>query len=245
MTKITEIRVADVAAYSENNRLVLEKYNIDYCCHGNVSLADSCKTQNVSLSEILSELNAEKHHHTITTLHYNVWSLEFLVDFIVENHHHFLKENLVPLGKLLEHVTDHHGNKFPELHELYAVYQRFSNTLISHLFREEEELFPFIKKMYRLAAEKRTMPTPYFGSIEQLEFSLSKEHTDTGNELALLRELTNNFTPPAGACNSFKRVYAILEEIYHDTKKHIHLENNLLFPKALEIEKRTIVKTST
>ncbi|MBK7987353.1 MAG: DUF542 domain-containing protein [Ignavibacteria bacterium] len=245
MTEITEIRVADVAAYSENNRLVLEKYNIDYCCHGNVTLAESCKTKNISVNELMGELNAEQQQHFFSALHYNVWSTEFLVDFIVENHHHFLKENLVPLGKLLEHVTDHHGNKFPILHEVRTVYQRFASTLIAHLFREEEELFPFIKKMYRLAAEKRTMAPPYFGSIEQLEFSLSKEHADTGNELALLRELTNNFTPPAGACNSFKRVYAILEEIYHDTKKHIHLENNLLFPKALEIEKRTIVKTST
>jgi regulator of cell morphogenesis and NO signaling len=107
----------------------------------------------------------------------------------------FFKENLVPLGKLLERVTDHHGNKFPILHEVRTVYQRFASTLIAHLFREEEELFPFIKKMYRLAAEKRTMAPPYFGSIEQLEFSLSKEHADTGNELALLRELTNILRP--------------------------------------------------
>jgi len=146
MTEITEIRVADVAAYSENNRLVLEKYNIDYCCHGNVTLAESCKTKNISVNELMGELNAEQQQHFFSALHYNVWSPEFLVDFIVENHHHFLKENLVPLGKLLEHVTDHHGNKFPILHEVRTVYQRFASTLIAHLFREEEELFPFIKK---------------------------------------------------------------------------------------------------
>lgn len=244
MNEIYNISVADVAALSENNRLVLEKYNIDYCCHGNASLADSCKSHNVSVSELVRELSAENQHHTSTALHYNVWSPEFLVDFIIENHHHFLKENLAPLAKLLEHVADHHGDKFPELRELYAAYQRFSSTLITHLFREEEELFPFIKKMYRLAAEKRTMQPPYFGSIEKLEFSLSKEHADTGNELALLRELTNNFTPPPGACTSFKRAYSMLKEIYHDTKKHIHLENNLLFPKALEIEKRIIVRST-
>lgn len=233
--------VGELAAQSEHSRMVLEKYDIDYCCHGKNSLDESCASKKVQVDVLISELEKTLEPLQNNPIHYELWSLPFLTNYIVENHHKYLRELLPHLTRMFDHVVDHHGQKFPELYKISSVYKACAESLFAHIFREEEELFSYVKRLTKLFEEGKHTTPPYFGSLVALENQFGSEHNATGNELALLRELTNNFTPPANSCKTQQRIYELLKDLYFDTKLHIHLENNILFPRALDLEKKVVV----
>lgn len=210
---------------------VLEKYNLDYCCGGKKLLSIVCSEKGLSPESITEELS--KIEGEYVSEKFNFWPASFLCIYIVINHHDYLRRVLPVISAHIEKVVNAHGERFDYLPELKKVFARVQDELLSHMEKEEKILFPYICKMQE-SGNSNTYPP--FGKVDTPISVLIREHEEAGDEIETLKILTNNFTPPQNACTTFKVTFQELEEFYKDLKIHIHLENNILFPKAIEME---------
>jgi regulator of cell morphogenesis and NO signaling len=229
--------VGAIAAKDLRKAEVFKKYGIDFCCGGKKTLKQACEEKGVDPSLIEAELEAANGSTGQATNDFNRWQPDFLADYIYNQHHIYYYEEMPVIGDLMEKVAARHGAHFPELMSLRVLLGHLQTELDSHFLKEEKVVFPFIKA---LAQAKRT------GDFEALysQPSLTEpvrvmedEHEAAGDLLAQIQHMTNNYTPPAGACNSFQFLYQKVKALDEDLHQHIHLENNLLFPKALSLEK--------
>ncbi len=213
-----------------------------YIIHGqNENLFTTQTNSQVSVEDTSNEYAPKGMFIGTDDLHFDLWSLPFFVDFIIENHHHFVKKQLPFIAELIDYVNKEHSRTYPTLIEIQKLFLNFSDSFYKHIFRKEEELFTYIKKLHRLAEEGKQMTAPYFGSIIELENQISAKHNVVENDLSKLRQITNNFEPPDSACTNHKRIYKLLKALFFDIRQHICLENNLVFPEALELEKKVLV----
>lgn len=241
------------AHYAEDDSLAIESNIVrvipEQCYTGiiqnNENFFSVRKSPERSFDEISDESEHQSGYGSADNLHFELWSLPFFVDFIIENHHHFVKKQIPLLTELIEHVVSKHGKSFPALFDIQKLFNGFSESFYKHIFRKEEELFSYIKKLHRTAEEGKQIASPYFGSIIELENQLSEEHSAVENDLLQLRQITSNFIAPENSCTNHKRIYKLLKALYHDTKQHIYLENNLVFPEALELEKKVLIKETS
>lgn len=228
--------VGQIAAKDIRKAEVFRKLGIDFCCGGKKSLKQACAEKGLDLAEVESALTNANEAPKVSE-NYDRWSPDCLADYIFNKHHQYYYDEAPIIAELLTKVVDHHGERFPELEKVYRLYVTLVQELNSHFAKEEKVLFPFIKT---LVQAKQTGNTPQL----QTQFSLSGpiqmmevDHDAAGNILAELSEMTNDYTAPAGACNSFQFLYRKLKDLDEDLHQHIHLENNILFPKALSLEK--------
>jgi regulator of cell morphogenesis and NO signaling len=228
--------VGQIAAKDIRKAEVFKKMGIDFCCGGKKSLKQVCEEKGLDIETVESALEHANEAPKVSE-NYDRWNADFLADYIFNKHHQYYYDEAPIIGELLTKVADHHGERYPELQEAYRLYVTLAQELNSHFAKEEKILFPFIKALVRA---KQT------GSTDELQsqFSLSApiqmmeaDHDAAGEILGELSEATNSYTPPAGACNSFQFLYKKLKELDEDLHQHIHLENNILFPKALALEK--------
>lgn len=227
--------VGQIAAKDIRKAEVFKKYGIDFCCGGKKSLKQACQEKGLDIDIVEAELeNVNQVSKSVEN--YDRWSPDFLADYIFNKHHQYYYDEAPIVGELLVKVANHHGERFPELLQVYHLYVSLTQELNAHFSKEEKILFPFIKALVQAKQS---------GSTEQLsEFALSgpiqmmeADHDAAGEILGQLSEVTNNYTAPAGACNSFQFLYKKLKDLDEDLHQHIHLENNILFPKALKLEK--------
>ncbi len=218
-----------VAQYPELMR-VFEALSIDYCCGGKQTLAQACATQKLDVETVVTILKATVNSAQTSTSSEQNWAeadLVQLTDHIESTHHQFLHEELPRLSMLVDRVTFVHGERHPELHEVQQVYNDLMADLDSHLRKEEQVLFPAIRRMVEAG---NLMGTPSLAPPIQV---MMQEHDIAGEFLAKLSQLTNKYTPPADGCNSYKAMLAGLEQVEHDLHRHIAKENNILFPRTL------------
>lgn len=209
---------------------VFEKYNLDYCCGGKKLLAAACGDKGLNAETIQEELT--KIENEYVSEKFNFWSVSFLCEYIIINHHDYLRRIFPVISAHIEKVVNAHGERYIYLNALKNIFAKVQEELLSHMDKEEKILFPYIKTLEQSTNEN----FPPFGKIETPISVLIREHEEAGDKIEMLKEVTNNFTPPEGACTTFRVTYQELEEFYKDLKIHIHLENNILFPKAIEIE---------
>ena len=228
--------VGQIAAKDIRKAEVFKKLGIDFCCGGKKSLRQACEEKGLDLVVVESALE-NINETSKSSENYNRWNPDFLADYIFNKHHQYYYDEAPVIHELLEKVANHHGERFPELLQVYKLYTNLTQELNAHFAKEEKILFPFIKG---LVHAKQT------GNVEELrdQFSLAgpvkmmeTDHDAAGEILAALSEITDHYTPPADACNSFQFLYRKLKELDEDLHQHIHLENNILFPKALALEK--------
>jgi regulator of cell morphogenesis and NO signaling len=228
--------VGQIAAKDIRKAEVFKKYGIDFCCGGKKSLKQACDEKGLDVAVVESALENANQAAKVSE-NYDRWSPDFLADYIYNKHHQYYYDEAPVIVDLLTKVVGHHGEKYPQLQEAYRLFVTLAQELNAHFAKEEKVLFPFIKALVRA---KQT------GNVEQLnnQFSLSEpvqmmesDHEAAGEILAGLNEATDNYTAPEGACNSFQFLYKKLKELEEDLHQHIHLENNILFPKALALEK--------
>ena len=228
--------IGQIAAKDIRKAEIFKKYGIDFCCGGKKSLKQVCEEKSLPLAAVEAELE-QATLASRASENYDRWNPDFLADYIYNKHHLYYYEQGPIIAELLTKVADHHGERHPELMEAYRLFVTLAQELNAHFTKEEKILFPFIKALVRA---KQT------GDVEELknQFSLTQpvqmmesDHEAAGEILAELSEVTNNYTPPEGACNSFQFLYKKLKELQDDLHQHIHLENNILFPKALALEK--------
>ena len=167
---------------------------------------------------------------------WNAAPLSDLVAYIVTKHHGFTRDELTRLSDLLVKVCSVHGESHPELRRLHTIFQELKHELTSHMFKEEQLLFPYIENLETAVGRGEPAPTAVFGTVRNPVRMMMQEHDDAGQALRGLREVSSNYQVPADGCISFRTLYQALEEFEKDLHQHIHLENNILFPRAAELE---------
>ena len=238
MTTTATFTLADLAAASPAAIRVLEQHGLDYCCGGKQALEAACLTKGIAPDQILREIDAA----TAAVPADRDWQtapLDELVSHIVETHHAYLKVELPALSARIAKVVAVHGGRDPQrLPRLATVFADLRNEMETHLVKEEAILFPFIAQYG--VAQSRNQPAPPvpFGSIAHPIAVMEHEHDGAGDALAEIRELTDGYNPPAYACSTVRALYEGLKALEKDLHIHIHLENNILFPRAIAFEKR-------
>ncbi len=215
---------------------VFKKHNIDFCCGGGISVEEVCKKKNLDYKSLESELLALDEQ--VDAAHdYANWPMRKLVDYIMDKHHAYVKESIPVLFQYAGKVTRVHGDRHPDTVLIKDLFIELAEELVPHMGKEERILFPYIKQMEGMYDVFQPMPTPPFGSVENPIRMMELEHDNAGSISKKIAELSNNFQPPEGACNTFRVLYLKLGEFVDDLHQHIHLENNILFPRAIELAK--------
>ncbi len=217
----TDLTVAEVVLTYPNALTVLTRCNIDYCCGGKRSFKEACERKGLNTEKIWDEIVHGRNTENSFLLRFSIWDSPLLVDYIVQNHHAYVKESIPQLQELLDKVCSVHGEDHIELVEVRDDFNDLADELLAHMQKEEEVLFPAIKNGYQRAIN---MGEP----IRMME----EEHEQAGDLMKSIRQLTNHYTVPHDACPTFQLTYKKLEEFEHDLMRHVHLENNVLFEKV-------------
>ena len=233
-----EETLGQIAAKDLRKVAIFKKYGIDFCCGGKKTVKQACAEKGLDVTKIEQELQQADKNISTRPLPYGDWGLDFLSDYIVNTHHSYVKKTLPDLRAYASKVAKVHGEHHPELLRIHQLVEEINAELTAHLVKEEKILFPYIKE---LIAGKNEKPQPYadqFGSVQTPISLMEEEHEMVGKNLAEIRALSNNYLLPQDACATYSILYRLLAEFEDDLFTHIHLENNILFPKALEVEKQ-------
>lgn len=231
-----EKTIGEIVAEDFRSAAVFKKYGIDFCCKGNRSIAEACEPKGIDPANIYNELENFRNVHSDNT-DFNSWPLDLLADYVERMHHRYVEEKTPVLIQFLQKIAKVHGERHPELHEVYELFMESAQDLAAHMKKEELILFPFIKKMIQVQRDGTPLDTAHFGTVENPVAMMKHEHAVEGERFQKIAELTNNYQFPEDACNTYRVSFQMLEEFETDLHKHIHLENNILFPKAIELEK--------
>jgi regulator of cell morphogenesis and NO signaling len=237
MENIDNKTVAEIVTENIKTADVFKKNGIDFCCGGNVKVKEVCNKKGVDYSKLKEELDNIE-HSSRGTHDFNTWDLDFLVDYIVNTHHKYVLEANNLITEYAEKVAKVHGHHYTETIEIKELFQELKDDLLSHMYKEENILFPRIKEIVKANKENKELNPSLFGSIRNPIEVMESEHTNAGDILRKIAELSDNFNPPMDACNTYKALYAKLEEYQNDLFQHIHLENNILFPKIIKLEQK-------
>ncbi len=231
--------VREIALEQPTSIRVFERLGIDYCCGGRMPLTEACSARNLDANEVAAAVAAAATSPEPAGIDWTRASLTALINHIVTTHHQYVVSELPRLFKFAEKLAAKHGERQPHLPALKAVVAELGEELTHHLGKEEHVLFPYISKLEASQAEGGAQPHHCFGSVTNPIAMMTREHDDAGAALAKIEQLTQNFTPPADACPTYIGFYVALKEFRHDLHQHIHLENNILFPRAIELENAT------
>lgn len=229
---IASQKVSKIVAENYKTASVFTEHGIDFCCNGGIPLADACKNKNINLDELVEKVNqvlVSPHE-----LKYMGMDMGALVEHIVANHHAYIRKTSPALKAYLQKVCSVHGEKYPELWEIKELFEGSVSELTSHMQKEEQILFPFIKELERAQTHQENLPVSQFGHIQNPIAMMEEEHEKEGNRFKKIAVLTNHYQHPKGACQTFQVTYSMLRDFESDLHKHIHLENNILFPKAIK-----------
>ncbi|HEY3928090.1 MAG TPA: iron-sulfur cluster repair di-iron protein [Candidatus Koribacter sp.] len=236
MTFTVTQTVGEIAAGQPATTRVFEKLGIDYCCGGGRTLAEACVGANLSADETLAALARSAY---VAAPGSKNWPSEPLADLVVHiknTHHAFVRSECPRIEALAAKVVGVHGKNHPELATVQETFSLLANELGVHLMKEEQILFPFIVRMEESYVAGEPAPPAMFGTVQNPIRMMMHEHDGAGEALRTLRSATNNYTVPADACISYRTLYGVLQEFEVDLHQHIHLENNVLFPRAAAME---------
>ena len=230
--------VRDVAMELPQSTRLFEKLKIDYCCGGNKPLTEACASAGVDVDNVIEMLSEVTQSSTQdeSALDFQNVPLTDLISHILDTHHVFTKSEMERLQMLGDKVLAAHGGNHPELVHLNEHITHLCADLEPHMFKEEQILFPYIVAVVKAADQKRTAPFAPFGTVNNPIRMMMREHDTAGEILRDMRALTADYKVPADACISYQTLYQALENLEKDLHQHIHLENNILFPRALELE---------
>lgn len=219
---------------------VFKKHGIDFCCGGGISIEKACAKYNVAFSILEEELDTLD--QALPMYNYKSWKLDFLIDHIINVHHTYVNENIPMMFQYAEKVARVHGQNHPELLEIFSLVEAVVQELNMHLQKEENVLFPYVKMLVR-AKEAGVMPDKaHFGTVQNPIRMMESEHDGAGDVFKTIAKLSDNFTPPQDACNTYRALFSKMQEFEQDLHQHIHLENNILFPKAIELEQEVFAQ---
>lgn len=233
---LTETKVGKIVANDFRAARVLGKYGIDFCCRGGTTLTDACLMQGVDakmVAEELSSLPTESGEFSFSEM-----SPDELIDYIELNHHAYIEKAIPFLKSYLAKLCQVHGERHPELIDIRAEFEEAADALTMHMKKEELILFPYIKAMNRALTDGFELSAPHFGHVINPITMMQHEHETEGDRFRRMEALTQNYTPPADGCQTYRVAFAMLQEFQDDLHIHIHLENNILFPAAEDMNNK-------
>ncbi len=236
MNTLEQLTVGEYVANDFRTAALFSKYGIDFCCKGNRTIEEVCAKKNIDPTELEKEIQIVLETKNENAIDFKSWSPTLLIEYIVEKHHAYIEEKTPVLLQFLDKLCKVHGERHPELFEINALFKRSAGDLAQHMKKEELILFPFIQKMVKAQKENQLIQEPNFGTVENPIAMMKDEHTIEGERFDKIATLTDGFTPPEDACSTYKVTYQMLKEFEQDLHKHIHLENNILFPKAIQLQ---------
>ena len=236
----SETTVREVAVQLPQSTRLFETLNIDYCCGGNRPLSDACDSAGLEVDNVIEMLTvlSQSEANPSGTLDFQKLSLTELIAYILETHHIFTRSEMGRIEALCAKVIGAHSANHPELLKVGNLFQRLCADLKPHMFKEEQVLFPYIAAMEQAEAHDQPVPFAPFGTVKNPVRLMMMEHDAAGDILRELRAMTSDFRVPPDGCISYQTLYQALEGFEKDLHQHIHLENNILFPKAVECEPR-------
>lgn len=219
---------------------VLSRWKLDYCCGGKQKLGDACTKVGANPEEVATALEEVLHQPAGRAMDYDAWDTSFLIDHIEKVHHSYVRRSLPVLVSTAQKVALRHGQEHPYLETVFLEVKALALELESHLGKEENILFPYIRKLLLAQSRGSQMEAAPFGTINNPIRMMESEHDDAGESMANIRALTGDLVYPEAACTSWRVLYALLQEFEADLHTHIHLENNLVFPRAIQLEKSLV-----
>ncbi|HTR26911.1 MAG TPA: iron-sulfur cluster repair di-iron protein [Terriglobales bacterium] len=239
MAVMTGRTVGELAVENPAATRVFEKFGIDYCCGGNQSLDQACERAGVSIDQVLDTLKMDEDaaRSSHSALNWQNEPLSELIAHIQSTHHKFVREETARLTALLQKVVSVHGKNHPELLDIQATFAALVQELTTHLMKEEMVLFPYVIRMEEAIVENEPVVPAPFGTVANPVAMMEHEHDSAGNALRAMRQASNGYVAPADACVSYQTSYQALAAFEADLHQHIHLENNVLFPRAIAMEK--------
>ncbi|MBS1548682.1 MAG: iron-sulfur cluster repair di-iron protein [Bacteroidetes bacterium] len=229
--------IGQIAAKDLRKAEVFKKYGIDFCCGGKKTVREVCAEKGIDAEMVERELNQPIANVTNSNMNFTEWNIDFLADYVVNTHHNFVRKYLPEITAYAKKVAQVHGGQHPELYDINTLVENVNAELTEHMVDEENILFPRVKEIVN--AQKNKLPYPMEGreALETLIDETEKEHDSVGRAMEEIRRLSNNYAIPSDACASYTLLFKMLEEFESDLFIHIHLENNIMFPKAIELEK--------
>jgi regulator of cell morphogenesis and NO signaling len=238
MNTTTDKTVRELALENPAATRVFETLGIDYCCGGNQTLEQACRKGALSMDQVTDAL-AEADRVAVPCPNTSDWQTAPLADLIAHiqaTHHRYTHAEIARLAPLFDKVCSVHGGNHPELFQVRKVFSGLAQELTSHLMREEAILFPYVVRMEEAIVEKEPVLPPPFGTVQNPVAMMMREHDGAGDALRTMRQATQGYAAPADACVSFQTLYKALAQFEADLHQHIHLENNILFPRAIAME---------
>lgn len=228
--------IGDIVAEDFRAAAIFKRYGIDFCCKGGRTIEEACSQKKLTPEKIYEEL-ATLPNNEGASIDFNSWPLDLLTDYIEKTHHRYVEDKTSVLQAFLDKLCKVHGDRHPELFEINTLFNDSAHDLAAHMKKEELILFPFVRNMMKAKLSGSELPQPVFGTVENPVHMMQHEHTVEGERFRKIAEITDEYLPPADACNTYKVAFAMLQDFENDLHKHIHLENNILFPKAIQLEK--------
>jgi len=236
MTFNTEARVSDIALSNPGARHILEDAGIDYCCGGAKSLQEACLKANVPEAEILWRLRQNSERVAPGESKWTSAPLAELTAHIKERHHEYVRDSIPRLRALLAKIREKHGSRHRELEEIEKLFGDVAREMLMHMQKEEQILFPYIDAMECAVNGNRAIEPPFFQTVKNPICSMMKEHDSAGELMRQIHIASAGYKAPTDACTSYQAAYQALAEFEKDLHLHVHLENNILFPRAVEME---------
>jgi regulator of cell morphogenesis and NO signaling len=228
--------VKDFVVEDFRTAAVFEQHGIDFCCGGGVTLEEACARKGIEAEAVRRELEELASAPAGMNPRFERWELDALVEHIVTSHHAFVKGAIPVLMAHTAKVASVHGGRHPEVVEIYELMRAVAEEMTSHMQKEELMLFPYIKALAKSMREGTEPPRAPFGSVANPIRMMESEHSSAGGAMERIRELTNGFRPPEDACTTYRVSFQELAQFERDLHVHVHLENNILFPRAIEME---------
>jgi regulator of cell morphogenesis and NO signaling len=240
MENLASQKIGELVAEDYRKATIFKKYGMDFCCGGNKTITEVCKNKGISLDKVIEDLDNLSENVNEQSVNYASWPLDLLADYIEKKHHRYVENTTQSLIEYLNKICKVHGSNHPELFVINEEFNASAKELAAHMKREELILFPFIRKMVTVKNNQQQLPHPGFGTVKNPIQMMMEQHDIEGERFRKIAGLCNNYTPPADACNTYSVTLSLLKEFENDLHLHIHLENNILFPKALLLESELV-----
>lgn len=233
MKNLATTKVSKIVASNYQTAKVFTHHGIDFCCNGGIALEDACRNKGLDIEEVLRQI--EWTLQEPDAVDFQSMTLPELIGHIVNVHHNYVEATIPVLEAYLTKLSAVHGDRHPELHQIKALFHETAGALTTHMKKEEFILFPYINAMCNARDSQYPLSEPHFGHIDNPIAMMEHEHTVEGDRFREMATLSNQYTAPADGCQTYRVAFAVLDEFEKDLHKHIHLENNILFPKAKEL----------
>jgi len=230
-----DLTVGEIVADNYHTAGVFRQHGLDFCCGGEITLKKACEENNLDTQQIINELKQTYKTDTNGYTNYKAWEPGYLIDYIIDTHHRFVRLKTEEISTYVQKVASVHGRTYPENIEIYHAFCDLASEMLQHLQDEEETVFPLIKQITKKRKSGSYVSPEETEELKKQLNLMVGDHDGAGQLILKIRKLSNNFTPPEGACATYCLSYLNLKGFEADLHKHVHLENNILFKKAEEL----------